>query len=268
MVGGGEVQMPANATSLTASLENYLETILLLIRERAVARSRDISARLKVTQASVTGALQALGERGLVNYEPYGYVTLTAAGEEAACKVWRRHEALLDFFVKVLAIDPAEADEAACRMEHGISKRIVDRLVEFARFVETCPRAGEKWVRGFACYCAASQHKPENCEGCINACLDELKFRQQNIKARSNSRDKAMTLNQLQPGEKGMIEKIGGGTAIRRRLADMGVNRDSLAEVIRLAPMGDPMEVKIKGYNLSLRREESENILVRKVDGP
>ena len=258
--------MTANAMPLTASLENYLEAILILIREHAVARSRDISARLKVTQASVTGALQALGERGLVNYQPYGFITLTASGEEAAQRVLRRHEALRDFFVKILAVDAAEADEAACRMEHGISKTIVDRLVEFARFVETCPRAGEKWVRGFAYYCEAAKHKPENCEGCINACMDELKARKQNINTGSTVRSNRMTLNQLKPGEKGLIEKIGGGAAIRRRLADMGINKNALAEVIRLAPMGDPMEVKIKGYNLSLRREESENILVRKVD--
>ncbi len=260
--------MTANSAPLTASLENYLEAILILIRARAVARSRDISARLKVTQASVTGALQALGERGLVNYEPYGFVTLTDAGAEAARKVLRRHEALRDFFVKILAIDEAEADEAACRMEHGISKPIVDRLVEFARFVETCPRAGEKWVRGFAYYCAEAKHNPEHCEGCIKSCLDELSLKKQNLKAGSPAAGRALTLNELKPGDKGLVEKIGGAAAIRRRLADMGINKHSLVEVVRLAPMGDPMDVKIKGYHLSLRREESENIRVRKADVP
>src|ERR1035437_352688 len=153
--------MTANARALSESLENYLETILLLIQKSPVARAKDIAQRLKVNRSSVTGAVQALSERGFVNYEPYGFVTLTRQGTEIATKVLRRHEALRDFFVNVLAIDGAEADEAACRMEHGISKSIVDRLLDFAAFVETCPRAGAKWVRGFGYQCEEAAHSAE-----------------------------------------------------------------------------------------------------------
>ena len=103
--------------ALSASMENYLETIFILVRDYTVARSKDIADRLKVKRSSVTGALQTLKERGLVNYEPYGYVTLTETGTAVASKVLRRHEALRDFFVNVLSIDPAEADAAACRMD-------------------------------------------------------------------------------------------------------------------------------------------------------
>ena len=99
----------AQAPTLSESMEDYLETIFLLIREQAVARSRDIAARLNVNRSSVTGALQALAERALVNYEPYGYVTLTPAGTEVAQKVVRRHEVLKDFLVKVLSIEETEA---------------------------------------------------------------------------------------------------------------------------------------------------------------
>ena len=56
--------------TLSESLEDYLETIFLLIRDKSVARSRDIAARLKVSRPSVTGALQALSSRALVNYGP------------------------------------------------------------------------------------------------------------------------------------------------------------------------------------------------------
>jgi len=163
------------ADKLSASMENYLETIFVLIREYAVARSKDIADRLKVQRSSVTGALQALKERGLVNYEPYGYVTLTATGHEAASKVLRRHEALRDFFVNVLAIEHEEADEAACRMEHDISKNIVDRLVKFADFVETCPRAGAKWIQGFGYHCGKGVHSVKACEQCITTCLENVK---------------------------------------------------------------------------------------------
>ena len=57
--------------TLSVSIENYLEAIFILIREHAVARSKDISKRLKVNRSSVTGMLQTCGS-GLANYERYG----------------------------------------------------------------------------------------------------------------------------------------------------------------------------------------------------
>jgi Fe2+ transport system protein FeoA len=75
-----------------------------------------------------------------------------------------------------------------------------------------------------------------------------------------------MALNELSPGEKGQIERVEGDGAIKRRIRDMGVTTGSLVEVIRVAPMGDPMDVKLKGYHLSLRKEEAKDILVKKVE--
>jgi DtxR family Mn-dependent transcriptional regulator len=253
--------MAVAADSLSASMENYLETIYVLIREYSVARSKDIAERLKVQRSSVTGALQVLKERGLVNYEPYGYVTLTETGSVAASKVLRRHEALRDFFINVLSIDREEADEAACRMEHGISKNIVNRLLDFAEFVETCPRAGAKWVHGFGYHC--SGHEPGACESCITLCLRDVKNQNREGSAETMTR----ALSDLKPGEKGQIERVGGAGAIKRRIRDMGVTTGSLVEVVRVAPMGDPLDVKVKGYHLSLRREEAADILVKMVIG-
>ena len=248
---------------LSESLEDYLETIFLLIREQAVARSRDIAARLNVNKSSVTGALQALAERALVNYEPYGYVTLTPAGADAAQKVLRRHEALRDFLVKVLSIDEAEADANACRMEHAVSKAVVDRLVEFADFVETCPRAGAHWIHGFGYRCqeAAAAPAKESCERCIKQCLDDVKSKENQGATPTVS----TTLNKLKPGERARIEKLSGSGAVARRIADMGVTKGSVVEVVRVAPLGDPVDVKIKGYHLSLRKEEAAGIAVTRL---
>jgi len=75
-----------------------------------------------------------------------------------------------------------------------------------------------------------------------------------------------MTLNELKPGEKGQVEKLVGEGAVRRRIADMGVTKGSLIEVVRVAPMGDPIDLKIKGYHLSLRKCEAADIIIKKVD--
>lgn len=70
------------------------------------------------------------------------------------------------------------------------------------------------------------------------------------------------TLRDMEPREKGIIIKVGGGKSIRRRLMDMGVVVGAEVEVQRVAPLGDPVQIRIKGYDLALRRSEAENIQV------
>lgn len=69
-------------------------------------------------------------------------------------------------------------------------------------------------------------------------------------------------LRELDPGDEGRIVKIGGSGSIRRRMMDMGVVKGTPFRVERVAPLGDPMEILIKGYHLSLRREEAAQITV------
>ncbi|MDO9543004.1 MAG: ferrous iron transport protein A [Kiritimatiellia bacterium] len=69
-------------------------------------------------------------------------------------------------------------------------------------------------------------------------------------------------LLKLKPGQKGRILKILGTGAIRRRILDMGLVNGAEVEVERVAPRGDPLEVKITGYHISLRKDEAANIFV------
>ncbi len=74
------------------------------------------------------------------------------------------------------------------------------------------------------------------------------------------------TLNELRPGEKGRIEKVAGDNAVKRRIRDMGVTKGCVVAVVRVAPMGDPIDVKVRGYHLSLRKQEAADISVVRVD--
>ena len=73
------------------------------------------------------------------------------------------------------------------------------------------------------------------------------------------------SLAEMKPGDKAAIVKIAGTGSIRRRLLDMGATAGTLVEVERVAPLGDPIEVKIKGYHLTLRKEEAERIAVKPI---
>ena len=71
-----------------------------------------------------------------------------------------------------------------------------------------------------------------------------------------------MTLKDLKPGEEGKVIGIGEKGPVRRRIMDMGVTPGAGVKVIKIAPLGDPIEVNIRGYELSLRKEEAGQIEV------
>ena len=247
--------------TLSASLENYLEAIYHLIEKNKVARSKDIANKLEINRSSVTGGLQALRDRGLINYEPYEFITLTEEGRRLAANVVHRHNTLKEFFINVLSIDEKEADEAACRMEHGISKNITNRLMDFAHYFKICPNAGVKWVEGVGYTCSPECRENESPR--CRKCMAEINADKRTSNLSGNiSNMQVTTLKELRPGEQGIIESIAGTSAIKRRIKDMGVTNGSLIEVIRVAPMGDPIEVKVKDYHLSLRKEEAADIIV------
>lgn len=155
---------------LSASLEDYIETIYHIIAEKQVARGKDIAQRLSVSGASVTEALRALSRRGLINYAPYEVVTLTEEGRQVAEDVVRRHNSLKQFFTDVLAIDVSLAEEAACKIEHTAPPEIIKRMVDFINFLEVCPRGGKDLIAGFANFCQQGQ-TAENCLNCISQCM-------------------------------------------------------------------------------------------------
>lgn len=246
----------ATTLELSASLEDYLEAIFHLVAEKRVARSRDIAKRLKVNRSSVTGALHSLAHKGLVNYEPYEAITLTRGGRAIAKDVVRRHEVLRDFLLKVLSVDAVTAEQAACRMEHAVPSPVLERLIQFVEFIEMCPRGGGKWIRGFGYHC--DQADPKTCELCIASCLEDAKKKSQ---ARSVGA-MVVALKDLSPGQRGKVTQIRGRGEVYKRLLDMGVTPGSLIEMRRAAPLGDPLEIKVRGYYLTLRKKEAEKIAV------
>jgi ferrous iron transport protein A len=74
------------------------------------------------------------------------------------------------------------------------------------------------------------------------------------------------TLNRVNPGKKARIIQIKGKGSARRRILDMGMVPGAEIEVIKRAPLGDPIEFKIKGYNITLRKKEAEQIIVQELE--
>src|ERR1700753_498630 len=104
----------------SAAVEEYLERILELMNLKGYARVVDIATSLKISQASVTNMVQRLDADGLLKYEKYRGLVLTAAGEALARNTTRRHQLLTDFLT-LLRLDKRVIHHDVEGMEHHIS---------------------------------------------------------------------------------------------------------------------------------------------------
>jgi len=204
-----------------------LEAILELSEENEKVRITDLAAKLRVAKASATQAVSSLANLRLVKQERYGPVELTPRGKELASRILKKHRTIRKFLIEVLGIPPEVAEKDACSMEHGVSPQTMERLTEFL----------EEWIR--------TESKPlERKDG---ASLDS---------------GHPLTLNDLLPGMKARIVRLKAKGSLRRRMYDMGMVPGVVVQVLGTAPFGDPIEVTVKGYNLTLRRSEAAQIEV------
>lgn len=113
------------------TVENYLKAIFTLRKpgeEDAQVPLGDVAHAVRVTPGTATTMVKKLGAAGLVKYERYGGVRLTARGERAAIAVLRRHRLIETFLVKTLGMDWSEVHEDAERLEHAVSDSLLERL--------------------------------------------------------------------------------------------------------------------------------------------
>ena len=114
----------------SAAVEDYLERILELINTKGYARVVDIAESLKISQASVTNMVQRMDSEGLLKYEKYRGLALTASGEALAKNITRRHKILTDFF-RLFGLDEDTIFHDVEGMEHHISPptlRVIEGL--------------------------------------------------------------------------------------------------------------------------------------------
>jgi len=140
-------------SGLSESLQDYLEAVYLLAQRRGVARMKEIAALVGVGKSSVTAGVQTLAERGLVNYQPYQYVTLTEAGEAMGKVLLRKHRVLKRFLMEVLGVPEEEAEAVGCRMEHAIKGDVLNRFVRFLDFVHQRSGSDGSPAEAFAAFC-------------------------------------------------------------------------------------------------------------------
>jgi DtxR family Mn-dependent transcriptional regulator len=261
---------------LTGSLEDYLETIYLLLQERRVARVRDIAKARGVKAGSVTPALKRLAELELIDYEQREYIDLTPAGEQAARRVFARHQLLTRFFHEVLEMSAEAADAEACKLEHSLSNEGMDRLARFLEFLAICPGRPPELLGAFhGCSLVHSQQsscdpdcpllKPRVADAApavrsIEAAADRPRRAGASRSGRPSVAVEHDTVLGLGPGQSGEVAHVSASGNVRQRLLDMGLLPGVRVEVVRVGPSGSPVWIKIHGTEVALRKAEAESV--------
>ncbi|KUH34071.1 iron-dependent repressor [Thermococcus celericrescens] len=128
--------------------EEYLETMYILHKNKGIIRVKDIAKMMRVKPPSVVDALKKLSDKGLVEYEKYDRILLTDAGREIARATYSKHLLLTQFFIDILGIPPEIAEHDACQFEHYVSEITVQRIREFAQYIqEQCPYVLKQFIK-------------------------------------------------------------------------------------------------------------------------
>lgn len=115
------------------SMEMYLETVYILENSHGHAHGVDIAKRLGVSKPSVTKAVKYLKSQGLVNMQKYGTITLTEKGRELSEEIYYNHQLIARFLEHSLELSPEEAGANACRMEHILSKEMLEAIKRYIK---------------------------------------------------------------------------------------------------------------------------------------
>jgi len=214
--------------SLSESLEDYLLDIFEIAREGKVIRINEIAKKRRVKLSSAFNAVKILVEKNLLIHERYGYVMITDYGIEQAKTLYERKKTLLKFLINIIGVQEEIAIKDAHKIEHDLSKETLEAIIKFTNSMISSNNLNKK----------------------INKKEDNMN----------------LTLKDLKVGESGKIiaikEDMGN---LKNKLLVMGAVSGVIVKVEKVAPLGDPIDILILGYHLSLRKEEAEKIIIEKV---
>jgi DtxR family transcriptional regulator, Mn-dependent transcriptional regulator len=120
---------------ISPAMQQYLEVILDLSIQKEEVGVAEIAQLMNITKSSVSQALDMLKQQSLISHPRYGKVFLTPKGREWAERIRHKHDVLTYFFAEVLKVDRATAEKDACKIEHIISWKTFQKLVDF---IEAC----------------------------------------------------------------------------------------------------------------------------------
>jgi len=222
--------MKHNEASVSKESEEYLEAIYRLEEKVGFAKTIELARQLKVVPGSVTNTIESLEKRGLIVHEPYKGVRLTEKGRKLALRVLRKHRLAERLLTDVVRLDWSKVHDAACKLEHAISKDVINPLEKALGHPKTCPHGNP-----------------------IPSELGKV------------VEEKSKVLANLNPGESGVIVKITEEKRdLLQYLATLGLMPGTPIVIEEKAPFNGPVMVRVKGASYALGRDVASFIWVKK----
>ena len=229
------------------SVEDYLKAVYKLSRNGNAVSTTEISRILKVAPASVTEMLKKLAEKNYIEYSPYHGTTLTNNGRRIAERMARKHRLLERFLHDVLKIDKVKVHSQACEMEHSLSDDAEESLCRLLKHPDRCPDDGKEIPP-----CDLQIRSCEECMQLHSKGLEEVGKHNQNL----------VSICHLKEGQCGKISFIRGGHNVLQRLLDMGLTPGAKICVVRVAPLGGPVELLVRSSKLALGKGIASKVFV------
>lgn len=212
----------------TDSMEEYLETICKLSGEQSPVTLSALADQLEISSVSANEMIKKLVTRGLVTYEPYKGVTLTAEGQTQALRVIRRHRLWERFLADVLGIPWDRVHEEACQLEHATSSLVEEKLAQFLNEPETCPHG----------------YPVESADCCC---------------------EEGFPLSEMGPGQRAVVLRVVEHNAdLLRYLAELELRPQAAIKVEEVAPFDGPLTVSIGECRRVIGRQVASQITVRR----
>jgi len=216
--------------TMSESIEMYLLRIALLRREGQPVPIPVLAQEMAVSPVSANEMCRRLVDKGLIEYEPYRGVSLTAKAEALTRRVLRNRRLWEVFFAEKLGIDPLEADEIACRFEHVTPDDLAERLADFLGHPTCTPQ---------------NQFIP----------YDDRPLPERSVRP----------LTTLAAGEKGQVSRIGAAEPVKNFLRGYGLCPGVAVTTLAVAADG-ALLLDIAGQALSLSKPIAAAIDITVID--
>ena len=141
---------------ISKSLEEYIKNMYVLKKQNGNVRVTDVAEKMDCSKASVNKALNNLRDNGLVNYETYGTIEITDAGEDLAQKILESYDIVFVFLKDVLGMEAEVAEKEAENMKSSMSDETINKLAKYVHQV--------LGLRSLNCNYDVNQEK---CRGCV-----------------------------------------------------------------------------------------------------
>lgn len=135
---------------ITRNIEDYLEAIWDLQKNKGYIKVKDIADKLEVTRPSVSEMIKKLSENEYIIYEKYGGIIFTGRGKKLAQEIKKRHNLFVEF-LRIIGVSEENAQQDACKLEHDVSPETITCLLEFVEFISLLPESS-KWKENFQEY--------------------------------------------------------------------------------------------------------------------